>query len=213
VLIGEGDGKMMKYIPRAKNSASLVLATVLIAFSFAIGAVQDKFIPTSGTDRIAEDTGPLDKLQSKVQILESHSAADKNINWQVISNGGDIDGSSTNFLLSGTVGQTAVGAGSSDNFGLSHGFWQLFEDVCDCIPGDANGDGSINIGDAVYIIAYVFKGGPPPIPYAICSGDANCDCSCNVGDAVYLIAYVFRGGPAPCSCEQWLINCGPPLRK
>jgi hypothetical protein len=84
---------------------------------------------------------------------------------------------------------------------------------CDCIPGDANGDGAVNVGDAVYIIAYVFKGGPPPVPYRICSGDANCDCAVNVGDAVYVISYVFKGGPAPCDCPTWLLICGPPLRK
>ena len=69
--------------------------------------------------------------------------------------------------------------------------------ICDCIPGDANGDGSVNVGDAVYLIAYVFKGGPPPTPYPICSGDANCDCTVNVGDAVYVINYVFKSGPPP----------------
>ena len=30
------------------------------------------------------------------------------------------------------------------------------------IPGDANCDGDCNVGDAVYIINYVFKGGPEP---------------------------------------------------
>jgi hypothetical protein len=26
--------------------------------------------------------------------------------------------------------------------------------------GDANGDGAVNVGDAVYIIDFIFKGGP-----------------------------------------------------
>ena len=65
-----------------------------------------------------------------------------------------------------------------------------------CVCGDANGDGSVNVGDAVYIINYVFKGGPAPVPLPCC-GDANNDGSVNVGDAVYLINYVFKGGPAP----------------
>ena len=30
------------------------------------------------------------------------------------------------------------------------------------MAGDANGDGEVNVGDAVYLISYVFKGGPPP---------------------------------------------------
>jgi len=87
------------------------------------------------------------------------------------------------------------------------------ETPCDCIPGDANNDGTVNVADAVYLIAFVFKGGAPPSPYRICSGDANCDCSCNVGDAVYVISYVFKGGAPPCDCQTWLSLCGPPLRK
>lgn len=68
-------------------------------------------------------------------------------------------------------------------------------DVCDYVCGDGNGDGQINVGDAVFLIAYVFKGGPGPDP--VCSGNTNGDGDTNVGDAVYLIAYVFKGGPAP----------------
>ncbi len=62
-------------------------------------------------------------------------------------------------------------------------------------PGDANLDGQINVGDAVFLINFIFNGGPAPdYPnYA----DVNADCTINVGDAVYLISYVFKGGPAP----------------
>jgi len=65
----------------------------------------------------------------------------------------------------------------------------------DILPGDANGDDSVNVGDAVFLINYVFKGGPAPDP--LCCGDANGDETVNVGDAVYLINYVFKGGPPP----------------
>ncbi len=65
------------------------------------------------------------------------------------------------------------------------------------VPGDANGSGSVNISDAVYLIAYIFSGGPAPVP--LLSGDANCGGSVNISDAVYIIAYIFSGGPAPCA--------------
>ena len=65
------------------------------------------------------------------------------------------------------------------------------------ICGDANSDNLANVGDAVYLINYVFKGGPAPDP--IEAGDANCDENANVGDAVYLINFVFKNGPAPCA--------------
>ncbi|MCP4569261.1 MAG: hypothetical protein GY841_16930 [FCB group bacterium] len=61
--------------------------------------------------------------------------------------------------------------------------------------GDANSDQSINVGDAVFLINYIFKSGTAPDP--LCRGEANGDTSINVGDAVYLINYVFKGGAAP----------------
>jgi len=63
------------------------------------------------------------------------------------------------------------------------------------VCGDANGDGDVNVGDGVFIINYVFKGGPAPDP--LCAADPNGDGTPNVGDAVYIIGYVFKGGPAP----------------
>jgi hypothetical protein len=65
------------------------------------------------------------------------------------------------------------------------------------IHGDANGDGVINLGDVVYLITYLYRGGPAPVP--LLAGDATCDGAVNLGDVVYLITYLYRGGPAPCS--------------
>jgi hypothetical protein len=68
---------------------------------------------------------------------------------------------------------------------------------CSFVCGDADGNGIVNISDAVYLIAYIFGGGPPPDP--LLSGDVNCDEIANISDGVYLIAYIFGGGPAPCA--------------
>ncbi|MCP4569950.1 MAG: hypothetical protein GY841_20410 [FCB group bacterium] len=65
--------------------------------------------------------------------------------------------------------------------------------VSEC--GDANSDGTLNVGDATYLIGYVFKGGIGPSP--LCRGDANGDGSINIGDVVYLINYVFKNGDPP----------------
>jgi len=70
-------------------------------------------------------------------------------------------------------------------------------DACDYVCGDANGDGTVNISDAVYLIAYIFAGGTPPL--SLRGGDASCDGTVNVSDAVYLIAYIFASGPEPCA--------------
>lgn len=63
------------------------------------------------------------------------------------------------------------------------------------VAGDGNGDGEVNVGDAVFLINYIFNSGAAPDP--ISSGDANGDCDLNVGDAVYLINFIFNGGGTP----------------
>ena len=65
--------------------------------------------------------------------------------------------------------------------------------------GDGNNDGAINIGDAIYLVNYIFKGGSRPCRDK-CT-DANKDYMINIGDAVFLINRIFKGGPAP--------NCAP----
>lgn len=62
--------------------------------------------------------------------------------------------------------------------------------------GDVNESGGIDVDDVVYLIAYLFQGGPDPIPVAD-AGDVNDTGEIDIDDVVYLIAYVFQGGPAP----------------
>ena len=131
--------------------------------------------------------------------------AGEEINWQVISNGG-TEGTSANYGLKGTIGQTAVGIGGSTNHGCNHGFWQIFitGGPCQGKCGDANNDTSVNVSDAVWIINYVFIGGGAPEPVLAC-GDANTDATVNISDAVWIINYVFIGGgpPSTCSPGSW----------
>jgi uncharacterized delta-60 repeat protein len=63
--------------------------------------------------------------------------------------------------------------------------------------GDVNRDGKVSISDIVYLINYLFKGGPPPDP--LTSADCNCDGKPSISDVVFLINYLFKGGPPP-SC-------------
>ncbi|MGB8657796.1 MAG: M6 family metalloprotease domain-containing protein [Candidatus Zixiibacteriota bacterium] len=63
------------------------------------------------------------------------------------------------------------------------------------LVGDANGDKVIDAGDIVYLINYLYRGGPAPNPQA--AGNANCDSIIDAGDVIYLVSYLFRGGPAP----------------
>jgi hypothetical protein len=74
-------------------------------------------------------------------------------------------------------------------------YWLTITPVYVC--GDANYDASVDISDAVYLIAYIFSGGLPPIPLA--AGDANCDDAIDISDPVYVIQFIFSGGAEPCA--------------
>jgi hypothetical protein len=72
--------------------------------------------------------------------------------------------------------------------------------IYECGPalGDVNADGLIDVADVIYIINYVFKGGPDPVcsPIVICS-DVNSDGEVSISDVVYLINYLYHTGPPP----------------
>ncbi len=68
----------------------------------------------------------------------------------------------------------------------------------DCKCGDADNNGIWTISDAVYLISYIFGGGPAPLQ--VCLGDADGNKVLTISDAVYMITFVFGGGPAPSGC-------------
>jgi hypothetical protein len=61
--------------------------------------------------------------------------------------------------------------------------------------GDSNGDGRIDIQDAVFLLNYLFKQGPAPVYSHM--GDANSDDVTDLSDAIYLLNYLFKGGSSP----------------
>lgn len=61
--------------------------------------------------------------------------------------------------------------------------------------GDANSDGIVSVGDVIWLVNYLFKYGPAPVP--CWKGDVNADCRVTVSDVVYLVNYLFKNGPAP----------------
>jgi len=93
---------------------------------------------------------------------------------------------------------------SSKRDTLDHGWGRLdaFRALLAVTRGDVNNDGAIKVGDPVWLFAYLFRGGPPPV-IDIAMGDANCDGGVNIGDVVYLTTYLFRGGPAPGVCFNY----------
>lgn len=140
-------------------------------------------------------------LPAVVYAAEEKSAepaAGEEINWQVISGGGTRATSAT-MVLNGTLGQNAVGVGSSPSYGLIAGFWQDFDGGgCCVVPGDVDHSGVFDISDITYYVDWMFGGGPPPP----CEEEADADGSgvLDISDLTYLVAYMFDGGPPPVPC-------------
>jgi hypothetical protein len=61
--------------------------------------------------------------------------------------------------------------------------------------GDPNNDGATNITDGIYILNFLFLGGPPPTCKE--SADPNNDGAVNITDGIYVLNYLFLGGVEP----------------
>lgn len=61
-------------------------------------------------------------------------------------------------------------------------------------PGDPNGDFQVDSRDLIYLVNFIFREGPGPVPG---TGDPNCDSAVTILDIFLLIEHVFQGGPEP----------------
>lgn len=72
--------------------------------------------------------------------------------------------------------------------------------------GDSNGDGTIDVSDAVFLLALLFVPGSPS-PTCGDASDANDDGSADISDSIYMLAFLFiPGSPAP---PEPFGSCGP----
>jgi len=78
----------------------------------------------------------------------------------------------------------------------SNGITTLFNlTTGECICGDVNADGTINVLDITYLLTYFYEQGPPPYPPRV--ADANSDYVINIFDITVIISYLYLEGPAP----------------
>jgi hypothetical protein len=169
--------------------------------SFAIcGAMILLILPGSalaeGGKQISKEASAIvrEAIDSLKQQYENQSPeAGEEINWKCLSSGGAKSSDGT-FIINGTLGQLAVGTSTDGTSDTHHGYWQNFETKWDC--GDVNMSGFTDIDDIIFLVAYIFLGGPPPVPLSI--ANANCIDEIDIDDVMYIVSYVFLGGPLPC---------------
>jgi hypothetical protein len=65
------------------------------------------------------------------------------------------------------------------------------------LTGDVDTSGALTAADIIYLVGYVFKSGPPPLPQKE-AGDVNCSGIVTSADIVYMVNHVFRGQAPPC---------------
>jgi hypothetical protein len=82
---------------------------------------------------------------------------------------------------------------------LTNGYLGIYYLGYSCICGDVNDDGTVGLGDVVYLTSYLYKGYPAP-PDPIERADVNNDCLVDLGDLVYFIKYQYQGGDPPVCC-------------
>jgi hypothetical protein len=73
--------------------------------------------------------------------------------------------------------------------------------------GDPNDDGTINITDGIYILNFLFLGGPPPTCRE--AANPNDDATVNITDGIYVLNFLFLGGPPPTAPGPTSQPCGP----
>ena len=69
-------------------------------------------------------------------------------------------------------------------------------------PGDVNFDGVKDVADVVYLLNYIYKGGPIP-PHPITADMNGPDRVLDIEDVVYLLNYLYKRGPAPLPGDPW----------
>ena len=156
----------------------------------------DGFSPTS-------DTLTMDTLSHPFELFTLVPGTHPlKVNWfvdsQFVYSGNPFNfmpGSTGLFEVKGTVyDSTDMVLDDPQNLLSDSKDWQV--DVAYFLCGDPDRDSKVTVSDVIFLINYLFKGGPEPLPRA--SGDVNLDQNVTISDAVYLVNYLFKAGSPPC---------------
>jgi len=109
--------------------------------------------------------------------------------------------------INAAAGGGAVGRGGADGDRAERG-GGAGPQACVDDNGNINGDVDRDLSDAISLLAWLFQGGDPPVPFcttpgpkadgcAVENGNINGDVDRDLSDAISLLAWLFQGGPEP----------------
>jgi hypothetical protein len=105
----------------------------------------------------------------------------------------DVSGSNSGRIIA-SAGRRAL----AGQFAVAEDAENLIDDgTAEFRRGDADGDGSVSLTDAVRILNHLFQGGEPPD--CLDASDADNDNDVLLTDAVFVLAFLFQQGPPPAS--------------
>ncbi len=142
-------------------------------------------LPSSDVADSVEDIGSFISVSRNASLTWTGSQPDSLIFYIIFAGSNDGSGPKSESDLKSSVEK-------GENFICTHiDPGALY--CSDCVCGDAYNDGFITIGDAVYLILYLFAGGNPPDP--LCNGETDGFELINSHDVMTLIEYIFCSGP------------------
>lgn len=173
----------------------IVEESTFVYFVARVNNVGDCTSDSSSLAFYLDGLGELQQISADLKIppISPDSSFFTEVRWF----SGDQLGSHTVYVMVDPESTTLQS--SRENDLATRGFTIVFT------TGDVNGDALINLSDAIYLLNYLFKGGPEPLPN-LRSGDVNCDSVVNLSDVVYLLNFLFKNGPPPCGSP-------PPLKQ
>ena len=185
--LGKGENKMNKI-----KLPMIFLMVVVLFTGVVIHATSDKQVePKQVTPKASSEIKTVVPTILQTEPLSGSRQGYKMVAYVINGFGGESE--SPNFKIPVNSGgqAPAIGISQSDNYVVKAGFVH----ATSVKRGDATGDGVINSADIVYLLNYLYKGGPTPVPPE--AGDCTCDSVINSADIVYLLNYLYKNGPAP----------------
>jgi hypothetical protein len=162
------------------NKIKWMMISLVAAALFAVVIVQaesDKQVRPEQVAPSAVSAESKQGYQLKTDVLDSFGGESKSDNYIIPVNSGG--------------GSAVIGISMSIAYGTEAGFVLASK----IKRGDVNANGTVDLGDAIYILNYLFRSGTDPCPME--AGDVNCTGLVDLGDAIFLLNYLFKGGTAP----------------